>query len=109
MVRRVSGRAGPGPDVVGAQHAAPLHAGHLRRLCLAAGTRARAPFGGPAVAPVLALPDLDVAVVLGEGLGEDVSAVVAADEVEIGDGGRRGGGGEAGEPGEQIGPAGRPA
>src|SRR6185295_15289539 len=49
----------------------------------------------PALPPVLPLPDLDVAVVLREGLGEDVGAVVAAHEVEIGDIGRRRGGGEA--------------
>src|ERR1700753_2000104 len=40
--------------------------------------------GGPAGAPVLALPDVDVAVLLFVGRGEDVGAVVAADEVEVG-------------------------
>ena len=48
-----------------------------------------APFLLAPVAPVAPLPDLDVAVVLLEGRGEDVGAVVAADEVEVGDVGRR--------------------
>src|SRR3954451_24999592 len=50
------------------------------------------------VPPVLALPDLDVVIVLRQGLGEDVGAVVAANEVDVGDVRRSGGGLQAGEP-----------
>src|SRR6187549_1408801 len=56
------------------------------------------PLGGPAFPPVLPLPDLDVPVVLLEGLGEDVGAVVASHEVEERHVLRVGGGLEAGEP-----------
>src|SRR4029079_8365192 len=51
-------------------------------------------FRGAPLAPVAALPGGDVLVVLVEGGGEDVGAVVLADEVEVGDVGRGGGGGE---------------
>src|SRR5690606_33540331 len=55
--------------------------------------------GGAALAEVPPLPDLHVPVVLGECGGEDVRAVVAADEVEEGHFGRAGGGAQAGQPG----------
>src|SRR6202158_2539145 len=43
-----------------------------------------APLLLPPFAPVPALPDLDVAVLLFESGGEDVGAVVAADEIQVG-------------------------
>src|SRR5215208_5335502 len=64
----------------------------------AARSLALAPLLGPPVAPVLALPGVDVAVVLLQGLREDVGAVVAAHEIEEGHVGRPGGGDQAGEP-----------
>src|SRR5258708_33139313 len=53
----------------------------------------------PALAPVAALPNLDVVVLLLERRGEDVGAVVAADEVEVGNLRRAGGGLQAGQAG----------
>src|SRR6202158_2547804 len=58
-----------------------------------------APLLLPPFAPVPALPDLDVAVLLFESGGEDVGAVVAAEEIQGGDVRRPGRGLQAGEAG----------